>query len=71
MLPAEASWTRKLALGAVLSSVGGLGIVLGPHLGASALPWPWSFLAGFAAGIASGLGTVLALAGLLERRHRT
>ncbi len=71
MFLAEMPWKTKLGLGSLLSGVGGLGIVLGPVLGAPTLPRPWGFLAGFLVGILSGLGVSLALAGLIERRSES
>ena len=61
--------SSKLALGSLLAVIGGLGMILGPTVGASALPVPWSFLAGFVAGLAGGLGMALTIFGLLERRQ--
>lgn len=61
--------STKLALGSLLAVIGGLGIVLGPSVGAAALPTPWSFIAGFLAGLSGGLGVALAIFGLLERRQ--
>lgn len=61
----------KLSLGSILGILGALGIVLAPTVGATALPDPWSFVAGFAVGVVGGLGAALAIAGLIEyRRHR-
>jgi ABC-type xylose transport system permease subunit len=60
----------KLSLGSILGILGALGMILAPTLGATALPNPWSFVAGFAVGVAGGLGAALAIAGLIEyRRH--
>jgi hypothetical protein len=61
----------KLSFGGLLSVLGGLGMALGPILGASTLPRPWSFLVGFVVGIITGLGVSLALAGLMERHARS
>ncbi len=59
----------KLGLGAVLSTIGALGIVLSILLEWTAAPRPWGFLLGFGLGLAAGLGVTLAIAGLLERRR--
>jgi len=59
---------RRLGIGAVLAGCGALGIVLGPVMGLTDLVYPWSFLAGFATGIVSGLGAVLGISGLLGLR---
>jgi NhaP-type Na+/H+ or K+/H+ antiporter len=59
----------KLATGAVLSTVGGLGIILNPILGWGQLSSPWSFLLGFVFGAMAGVGVVLALGGLVDRRR--
>ena len=45
---------RKAGLGSALASLGALGIVLGPRLGATALGRPWSFLVGFGLGVVAG-----------------
>ncbi len=63
------STQTKLGLGAVLSTIGALGIVLSLLLGWTAAPRPWGFLLGFSLGVAAGLGVTLAIAGLLERRR--
>jgi hypothetical protein len=61
----------KLALGSTLGILGALGMILAPTLGATALPDPWSFVAGFVVGVSGGLGAALAIAGLIEyRRHK-
>lgn len=54
----------KLGIGACLSAIGALGIVLGPALGLTDLEYPWSFLVGFVTGVIAGLGTALSVAGL-------
>lgn len=61
--------STKLALGSLFAVIGGLGMILGPTVGASALPAPWSFIAGFVAGLAGGIGVALSIFGLLERRQ--
>ena len=60
---------RKLGIGACLSVVGALGIILGPALGVTDLGRPWSFLAGFTTGVIAGLGAALSIAGLLGMRR--
>jgi hypothetical protein len=60
---------NKLGLGSLLAIIGSLGIILGPGVGAASLPGPWSFIAGFVAGLAGGLGAALVIFGLLERRR--
>jgi len=57
---------QKRALGAVLATIGGATIALSLMLGWSALPRPWGFLIGFAAGITGGTGVPLAVCGLLH-----
>lgn len=59
---------RKLGIGACLSAIGALGIVLGPALGLTDLGRPWSFLVGFATGVIAGLGAALSVAGLAGMR---
>lgn len=63
------STQTKLALGAVLSTLGALAIVLSLLLGWSEVPSPWDFLLGFVVGVVTGLGATLAIAGLIERRR--
>ena len=58
----------KLAVGSALASLGGAGIVVGALLGAGQLGRPWSFLVGFVLGVATGIGSVLTISGLVERR---
>ena len=59
----------KFALGSVLASMGALLMVLAPLVGGYSLPGPWSFLLGFTTGLVAGLGSTLAIAGLIERRR--
>jgi len=59
----------KLGLGACLSGIGALGIVLGPMLGLPELGRPWSFLLGFAFGVSAGIGVALSIAGLAGLRR--
>jgi hypothetical protein len=61
---------HKLGIGAILSLAGGMGMVLAPTLGFTALGRPWSFIAGLVVGIACGIGVVLVVSGLLDRRAR-
>lgn len=58
----------KLGVGAILATVGGVGIVAGALLGAGQLGRPWAFLLGFLLGVAAGIGSVLSIVGLAERR---
>ena len=59
---------RKIAVGSVLATFGGAAIALGAVMGVSTLGTPWSFVAGFVAGVLTGSGAVLAIAGLVECR---
>lgn len=52
-----------------MATLGALGIVLGPKLGAAGLGRPWSFLVGFTDGVVTGIGAVLAISGLLDYRR--
>jgi F0F1-type ATP synthase assembly protein I len=63
------STQTKIAVGSVLSSLGALGMVLPLLLEWTAAPRPWGFLLGFVVGVVAGLGTTLAIAGLIERRR--
>ena len=58
----------KLGIGAVLAVCGGLGMALGPVIGFTQLREPFSFFIGFAVGLIGGIGTVLAVSGLIEYR---
>ena len=60
----------RLGIGAVLALVGVLGAVVGPLVGATALPGPWSFVCGFVTGILAGLGTTFVISGLIDRRRQ-
>lgn len=64
------STSTKLGLGALLSTLGALILVLSILLEWTALTRPWGFLLGFFVGIITGLGVTLSLAGLIERRKR-
>jgi len=59
----------KMGVGAVLACFGAIAVVLGPILGWSGAPQPWSFLLGFLFGILLGLGAALSVAGLIEYRR--
>jgi len=59
----------KIALGSVLSTFGVLSIILSLLLGWSEAPRPWGFLLGFGAGVITGLGATLVIAGFIEHRH--
>lgn len=56
---------QKMIFGAVLSICGGISMALGPAFGFSNLGVPWSFITGFTFGVISGLGSVLAISGLV------
>lgn len=60
---------NKISLGSVLAVIGGVGIAISAIFGWTSLVRPWSFLLGFVLGVAAGVGVVLAIAGLIERRH--
>lgn len=59
----------KIGLGSALATIGGLVIVLSPLLGWYSDPRPWVFPLGFVAGLVAGIGTALAVGGLIERRR--
>lgn len=59
----------KMALGSALASIGGLLIILSPLLGFYSIPHPWASLLGFVTGLLAGVGTALAIGGLIERRR--
>ena len=61
---------KALSVGVVLAILGGAGMILAPSLGATALARPWSFLAGFAVGLISGLAVTLVIYGLLGKGGR-
>ena len=63
------STQTKIALGSVMGTFGGLGIVLLLLLDESAAPDPWGFLLAFVVGVLAGVGATLAIAGLIERRR--
>jgi len=64
-------WQRKTGVGAVLGVLGGIFVVVGPVLGLTELGRPWSFLVGFVVGVITGLGAVLTVSGLLDRRRES
>jgi len=59
----------KLGIGAGMSGIGALGIVLGSALGLTELGRPWSFLLGFTFGVIAGIGVALSIAGLVGLRR--
>jgi len=60
---------KRLAVGAMLSTLGALGVVLSILLDWTSLSQPYSFLVGLVFGLATGSGVALALHGLwLSRR---
>jgi len=59
----------KLGIGACLSGIGALGIVLGSVLGLTELGRPWSFLLGFSFGVMAGIGVALSISGLVGQRR--
>ena len=52
----------RTIIGVIFLVVGILGIIFGHPLGFAGLPRPWSFLLGFALGVATGAGVVLIVA---------
>lgn len=60
---------KKLALGAMLATVGGLGIVCLMLLNGASLGHPWTFLVGFVFGVPAGAGTVLSVHALIQKRN--
>ena len=58
----------RLATGAALAVVGGLGIILSTLLGWTSLSRPWAFLIGFGCGLAAGLGSALSIFALVTMR---
>lgn len=61
---------KRLAVGSVLAVIGALALVLLPSLNLIPEKSPWDFMLGFAVGITAGLGTALAIYGLLEIKSR-
>lgn len=60
----------KMGVGSVLAILGGLGmvVVIGLGLASPEQSW-WDFIIGLFIGIACGIGTALALAGMIEMRR--
>jgi hypothetical protein len=61
--------TKKMSIGAFLSTIGGLGILIIFLLGPTDLGRILDFLIEFSLGILTGLGAILSISGLLEKRH--
>ncbi|MBU7032386.1 MAG: hypothetical protein HXS53_07625 [Theionarchaea archaeon] len=59
---------KKISIGAFLGTVGALGILLNFLMGPANLGRILDFLIGFSLGILTGLGAILSISGLLERR---
>jgi len=59
----------KIALGSVLATAGALVVVLALILGWYAHPSPWVCVLGFVVGVVAGIGTALAVSGLIESRR--
>lgn len=68
--PVNMNTQTKLALGAVLATIGALGITLSVLLGWPEAAGPGASLLGFVTGVVTGLGATLSVAGLIERRRR-
>jgi len=62
--------SKKLSVGAALTTIGAVGIILSIVLGWTDVGRPWSFLIGFGFGVSAGIGVPLCLAGLWARRNR-
>ena len=61
----------KIAIGSILAVIGGCGIILGPLFKLTELASPWSFIVGFIAGLAGGLGVALSISGLISNRKKS
>ena len=61
--------TKKMSIGAFLGAIGGLGILIIFLLGPTDLGRILDFLIEFSLGILTGLGAILSIGGLLEKRH--
>ena len=62
------STRTKMSWGAVLGTIGALGMVLSLLLEWPAAPRPWGFLLAFLVGVLAGVGVTLTVAGLVERK---
>ncbi|MBU7014608.1 MAG: hypothetical protein HXS52_01300 [Theionarchaea archaeon] len=60
---------HKMSIGAVMASIGSLVLVLSLLVGPMDLGRPLDFLMGFGVGLCTGLGLVLSINGLIERRR--
>ena len=60
---------QKLASGAALATIAGLGMVLSSISGWPSVAHPWGLLVVFALGVLGGIGATLAVSGLMERRQ--
>jgi hypothetical protein len=58
----------KLYLGSALSAVGGVLIIFVVFKGAPEWGNPWTFLAGLLNGIVAGIGVVLVISGLTDKK---
>lgn len=59
----------KLGIGALMATLGGLMMILGPAIGLTDLGRPWTFLAGFLVGVIAGTGAALSIVGLIGVRE--
>lgn len=62
---------KKIALGAFLNTLGGIGIFIHSMWGLTHVARVLDFLVGFSLGILMGLGCTLVLSGLYERRKKS
>lgn len=60
---------QKLGGGAVLATLGALGIILAPIFGWTETSGPAGFALGLLFGIAAGVGIAMSVSGLLGRRR--
>jgi len=63
------NYGNKILLGALLTLIGLLGIILGPLFGFTSFEQPWSFITGFFTGLISGLGITLLITGFITRQN--
>ena len=63
------STQARIGLGSVLSSLGTLVMVFSLLLGWTAAPSPWDFVLGLTTGVLAGVGVVLVVHGLIQRRR--